>query len=267
MVTKVYVDNKSKHLITVHARYCGPLKKGEYQFKFSGANFKNCEEIIGKYEDLKGSITGFVIPHSGHIKKIICESLPYRSLEDLTEFFFNFISDHKKEIQISDIPVFKKLGYVDIEDILKKGIDELKKIMEKENIFGETNTFLKTNDNTKIEFQIVKFEKSFNPKDYLTVGTLPKIISSVLIEAMNVKTLTFNKKMVGLGAINRKLNNDYFTLSEGDVINNKSKYIFEEKNPPFNRGNIKRILDLKFKNFITVGLNFNFTFLIELDPL
>ena len=267
VVTKVYVDNKSKHLITVHARYCGPLKKGEYQFKFSGANFKNCEEIIGKYEDLKGSITGFVIPHSGHIKKIICESLAYRSLEDLAEFFFNFISDHKKEIQISDIPVFKKLGYVDIEDILKKEIDELKKIMEKENIFGETNTFLKTYDNTKIEFQIVKFEKSFNPKDYLTVGTLPKIISSVLIEAMNVKTLTFNKKMVGLGAINRNLNNDYFTLSEGDVINIKSKYIFEEKNPPFNRGNIKRILDLKFNNFITGGLNFNFTFLIELDPL
>ena len=267
VVTKVYVDNRSKHLITVHARYCGPLKKGEYQFKFSGANFKNCEEIIGKYEDLKGSITGFVMPHSGHIKKIICESLAYRSLEDLAEFVFNFISDHKKEIQISDIPVFKKVGYVDIEDILKKGIDELKKIMEKENNFGETKTFLETYDNTKFEFQIVKFEKSFNPKDYLTVGTLPKIISSVLIEAMNVKILTFNKKMVGVGSIKRNLNNDYFTLSEGDVINIKSNYTHEEKIPPFNRGNIKRIFELKFDNFITIGLNFNFTFLIELDPL
>ena len=61
--------NKRKQLIAVHARYCGVLKKGEYQFKFSGANFENCEEIIGKYEDLKGSITGFVMPHSGHLKK------------------------------------------------------------------------------------------------------------------------------------------------------------------------------------------------------
>ena len=56
--------DKRKQLITVHARYCGPIKKGEYQFKFSGANFKNCEEIIGEYEDLRGSITGFVMPHS-----------------------------------------------------------------------------------------------------------------------------------------------------------------------------------------------------------
>ena len=62
--------NKRKQLIAVHARYCGPLKKGEYQFKFSGANFVNCEEIVGKYEDFKGSITGFVMPHSGHIKKL-----------------------------------------------------------------------------------------------------------------------------------------------------------------------------------------------------
>ena len=270
VVTKEYVDKGvgGKHVIAVHARYCGPLKKGEYQFKFSGANFENCEEIIGKYEDLKGSITGFVMPHSGHIKKIICESLAYRSLEDVAEFFFNFISDHKKEMQLRDIPVLKRGGYVDIEDFLKKGTDELKKLMEKEeNLLGETKTFLETYDNAKFEFQIVKFEKSFNPKDYLTVGTLPKIISSVLIEATNVKILTFNKKMVGVGSITRDLNNDYFTLSEGDVINIKSNNIHEERIPPFNRGDIKRIFKLKFDNFITVGLNFNFTFLIELDPL
>ena len=78
---------KKPHLIAVHARYCGPLKKGEYQFKFSGANFENCEEIVGEYEDLKGSITGFVMPHSGHIKKIICESLTFRNLDDITKFF------------------------------------------------------------------------------------------------------------------------------------------------------------------------------------
>ena len=136
-VPRSFVDNivktlkekidKRKQLIAVHARYCGPLKKGEYQFKFSGVNFENCEESIGEYEDLRGSITGFVMPHSGHIKKIICESLLFTGLENIEKVFFNFISDYKKELLISDFPGLEKAGYVDIEDVLKKGIDELKK--------------------------------------------------------------------------------------------------------------------------------------------
>ena len=121
--------NKRKQLIAVHASYCGPLKKGEYQFKFNGANFENCEEIIREYEDFKGSITGFVMPHSGHIKKIICESLLYKSIEEVAEFLFNLISNHKKDLQLSDIPFITDFNfkYVDIEDFLKKGIDDLKK--------------------------------------------------------------------------------------------------------------------------------------------
>ena len=118
--------NKRKHLIAVHARYCGLLKKGEYQFKFNGSNFENCEEIIGRYEDFKGSITGFVMPHSGHIKKIIYESLVYRTLEDFAEFIFNLLSNHKKDLQLSNIPLINKFGYVDIEDFFKKGIDVFK---------------------------------------------------------------------------------------------------------------------------------------------
>ena len=258
---------KRNQLIAVHARYCGVLKKGEYQFKFSGANFENCEEIIGKYEDLKGSITGFVMPHSGHLKKIICESLTYRSLEDIVEFVFNFISDHKKEMQLNDIAFLEKAGYVDIEDVLKKGIDELKKIIEKEDDFGgENKTFLETN-NTKINFQIVKFEKSFNSKDYLTVETLPKIISSVLLERMDNKALFFKKKMVGWGVILRFSKNDYITLSEGDVINIKTNYE-DERIPLLNRDKkIDRLFKITFENFISNGLNYNFTFLIELDSL
>ena len=151
--------NKRKHLIAVHARYCGSLKKGEYQFKFNSSNFVNCEEIIGKYEDFKGSITGFVIPHSGHIKKIICETLLYRSLENIANFILDFITEHKKDVQLSDITILEKAGYVDIEDVLKKGIDELKKNLEKENVLNEGDTFLKTLDNIKSIFQIVKFEK------------------------------------------------------------------------------------------------------------
>ena len=256
---------KRKHLIAVHARYCGLLKKGEYQFKFSGANFENCEEFIGKYEDLKGSISGFIMPHSGHLKKIICENLLYRSLDDIVEFTFNFISDHKKEIQLNDIPFLEKAGYVDIEDVLKKGIDELKKIIEKEEDFaGENKTILETN-NLRIDFQIVKFEKSFNSKDYLTEETLPKIISSVLLERMEEKVLIFKKKMVGLGAISRFSKNDYITLSEGDVINIKTSYE-EERIPLLNR-DMERLFKITSENFIRKGLNYNFTFLIELDPL
>ena len=255
---------KRNQLIAVHAGYCGVLKQGEYQFKFSSANFENCEEFIGKYEDLKGSISGFIMPHSGHLKKIICESLTYRSLDDIVEFTFNFISDHKKEIQLNDIPFLEKAGYVDIEDVLKKGIDELKKIIEKEDFAGENKTILETN-NLKIDFQIVKFEKSFNSKDYLTEETLPKIISSVLLERMDEKALFFKKKMVGLGAILRFSKNDYITLSEGDVINIKTSY---EEIPLLNRDKkIDRLFKITFENFIRKGLNYNFTFLIELDPL
>ena len=259
--------NKRKQLIAVHARYCGPLKIGEYQFKFNDANFVNCKEIIGKYEDFKGSVTGFVIPHSGHIKKIICETLLYRSLENIANFILDFITEHKKDVQLSDIIFLKRAGYVDIEDVLKKGIDELKKNLEKENVLKEDDTPLEIYDNENSVFQIVKFEKSFNPKDYLTVGALPKIISSVLIENMDVKVLGFRNKTVGVGGIRRNLNNDYIPLSEGDVINIKTKYSHEDRTFIFDGSNMNKIFGLKFDNFINKVTNYNFTFLIELDPL
>ena len=43
VATKEYTD-KRIHLIVVHARYCGLLKYGEYQFKFGVDNFGKCEE-------------------------------------------------------------------------------------------------------------------------------------------------------------------------------------------------------------------------------
>ena len=260
--------NKRKQLIAVHARYCGPLKEGDFPFNFNGVNFESCRETIEEYEDLKGSITGFVIPHSGHIKKIICETLLYRSLENIANFILDFITEHKKDVQLSDITILEKIGYVDIEDVLKKGVDELKKNIEKENIFNSNKTLLDTISNVKSFFQIVKFEKSFNPKDYPTVETPPKIISSVLIENMDVKVLSFAKKSNGFGLIARDSNNnnDYIPLYEGDIINIKTRYN-GKKIPLFDGGNMGRIFSLKFENFITVGLNFNFTFLIELDPL
>ena len=277
-VPRRFVDNmikeveekieKKKHLITVHARYCGLLKKGEYHFKFNGENLENCEEIVGQYEDLKGSITGFIMPHSGHIKKIICETLIFRSYENVIEFIFNLISKHKKDLQLSDIPFVKDSGYVDIEDLLKKGIDEFKKNLNKIDEFKETKTILDFYGIGPFEFEIVKFEKSFDEEDYLgTFGKLPKIISSVLINKTETKVLQFKKKNVGVGIIIRHINKDYLPLSEGDVINIKTKYSYQESEFPLNRGDNKRFLANKYNNFITAGLNFNFTFLIELDTL
>ena len=262
--------NKRKQLIAVHARYCGTLKKGEYQFKFGGGNsLENCEEIIRQYEDLKGSIAGFVMPHSGHIKKIICEHLTFKSFEDIAEFFFNIISKHKKDLQFSDIPFLKKIGYVDIEDFLKKGVDELKKNIHKEENFNKTKTTLDLIKLSPFEFEIVKFEKSFKGEDYYYIGAsekLPKIISSVLIDKIEGKLLNFNKKNVGTGVIGRFTNKVYLPLSEGDIINIRTNLNIEEELNNLNIDN-NNFIQNKFNNFINDSFNYNFTFLIELDPL
>ena len=270
-------EKKEKQLIAVHARYCGLLKKGEYHFKFNGGNFENCEELTGNYENFKGSITGFIMPHSGHIKKIICESLFFLSSKSILSFLFDTISDNKKELSISDFPVLEKAGYVDIEDLLKKGVDEFIKKVEGDFI-KKTNTTLSTSTGKiPFEFQIVKFEKSFDLKDYPTFGLNgnprpeipPKIISTVLSEKMDIKILDFQEKKVGIGNISRFVNNDYISLSEGDVINIKSNVDFkEEVISSFIKNDKFKIFDeTKYFGYVTSGLNFNFTFLIELDPL
>ena len=83
--------NKRKHLITVSTYFCGKLIKGEYQFPFGG---NACEEA------------GFLMPHSGRIKKV--------KLEIFGKFKrYNITAD-------SDI-----LGKEFLEEI--KNIEELKK--------------------------------------------------------------------------------------------------------------------------------------------
>ena len=274
--TKDYVDyvekeikeklEKKPHLITVHARYCGPLKKDEYQFKFNGGgNFKGCDESLGKYKDFKGSITGFVIPHSGHIKKIICEGLTFKDTDSLTEFTFNYISDNEKDLVISDIYPIGKTGYTDIKDVIEKGIDELKKriIEATADLTGLEFDF----DNIgNIRFEIVKFEKSLNLKDYPTLKTQPKITSSVLVKKLKSVVLNFRDDNVAFGSIFRGVNNEYIALSEGDVINIKSMFDTTERDVHINE-NQSFIYNLKIANYIFSSASYNFTFLIELDPL
>ena len=56
VATKDYT-NKRPHLIVVSASYIGLLRKDEFQFSFGGNEAKN-------------STTGFLVPHSGRIRKV-----------------------------------------------------------------------------------------------------------------------------------------------------------------------------------------------------
>ena len=264
---KIKKLEKTKHLIAVHARYCGPLKKGEYHFKFSGGNsLENCEEIISQYEDFKGSVTGFVMPHSGYIRKIICERLVFKSYEKIAGDIFDIVSNGK-DLQYGNKPIlFSSLGYVDREDFLKKGVEEFrKKFYDLQNLrrdilnveFFKSSTF---------SFEIVKFEKSFREEGYY-IEEQPEIISSVLSDTVAGRRLTFNKKNVGVGVIGITINKVNLSLSEGDVINIKSAV--NTKDIFFTHVNNGGKNFLANNLFVSVfdNFNYNFTFLIELDPL
>ena len=58
VATKEYTDKKT-HMIVVYSNYCGLLSKGEYQLVFGG-------NIMLP----SGGECGFLMPHSGRIKKI-----------------------------------------------------------------------------------------------------------------------------------------------------------------------------------------------------
>ena len=83
---------KKKQLIAVHARYCGPLEEGDYPFKFGGNNIKNCEV---KFNELKGLISGFVMPHPGYIQKTICEGVAYINLNTAADDIINSLDEEQ----------------------------------------------------------------------------------------------------------------------------------------------------------------------------
>ena len=137
---------KRTHLITVHANYCGPLKKGDYPFKFGGNSLKNCNEIIEKHKLLKGLITGFVMPHSGYIRKTICEGLAYINLNTAADDIINSLSEN-------DINSLKL--YYRKDDFKNNFIDDLQNRV-KFSIFSN-----KPIQNEKSFFEIVKIDKKF----------------------------------------------------------------------------------------------------------
>ena len=126
-VPRLFVDNivkeleekigKLPQLITVNTSYCGPLKEGEYPFKFGGRNLEICEEVFLKdFQHMKGLSSGYVMPHSGRIKKIICEGLTFINFNQM---FDELIKSLNKE-QVNELENF--YGKYDFKNNLIKGI-------------------------------------------------------------------------------------------------------------------------------------------------
>ena len=258
--------NKRKHLIAVHAKYCGPLKSADFPFKFGGVNnVENCDEKIlkGLYQHkLKGLINGFVMPHSGRIKKIICESLTFLDENKIIDKLINkFNQNQIKELK-------RHFGKEDFKS------DLLKTILNKINFTYENK------EKKESLFRIVKFkklteeerkDKSLLEKILTGSKPLPLLQEKTIIEKFTWVEIELDKYDY-LITIMKILNNETIPLNEGDTINiqiiSNSIYYHTDLIDGF-IDDIKTIDDIFNLTVIRLlgELNFNFTFLIELDPL
>ena len=258
--------NKRKQLIAVHAKYCGPFKSGDFPFKFGGVNnVENCEEKIlkGLYKhDLKGLINGFVMPHSGRIKKIICESLTFLDENKIIDKLINKFDQN----QINELK--RHFGKEDFKS------DLLKTILNKISFTYENK------EKKESLFRIVKFkklteeerkDKSLLEKILIGSKPLPILQEKTIIEKFTWVEIELDKYDY-LITIMKILNNETIPLNEGDTINIKiisnSFYYHTDLIDGF-IDDIKTIDDIFNLTVIRLlgELNFNFTFLIELDPL
>ena len=260
---------KRKQLITVNARYCGTLEEGDYPFKFGGNTYEACENIMGSKEEIKSIISGFVMPHPGYIKKIIGEGLAFIEPNEVVNEVINLLNPNE--------------------------INELKKHFGKEDFKNDLLEKIKTNivfkerlENSEIPqytgktfFEIVKIEKNFTGEKNkfliwkYTPDTLvnSRFISNFEWLEVNISNYSLSRDIKGIRVIMKIINkgevDERFTIKkgkfkEGDVLNIRisdfKKNLFTEDN----------ILDNVLKTtviFLLGILNFNFTFLIELDPL
>ena len=263
--------NKRKQLIAVHASYCGPLKKGDYPFKFSGNNLNFCDEKIKESELFKPLISGFVMPHSGYIQKIICEGLAYINLKTLTEDIIN------------------SLGKDDIDKLkLHYKKDDFKNDFKYDLIFKLNFNILPDNPikDKKSFFKIIKTKKNFvdieDKKIFLTGDFLKDlakthfrlyenqkaIINNVLIEKFElIQTIASKDKTPEIHEVKLIMeisSNEVIRLENGENLNIQ---ISDFQDDLFLK---EEILNDILKPAVMVlfsKLNFNFTFLIELDPL
>ena len=270
--TKDYVDyvekeikekiEKKKQIIAVHANYCGPLEEGDYPFKFGGDSLENCEIKISK--EIKGLISGFVMPHPGYIKKTICEGVAYINLNTAADDIINSLSEND--------------------------INKLKLHYKKEDFKNDFSNYLKyqigfsvysdepRHDKKNSFFEIIKIDKkyyntlpagSYTPDEYERLKNLPRVIKTVLIQKFILIQVEVSREETQeiheVRLVMQISSNDKVRLEEGETLNirisNFPDDLFTDN---------YHILKDVFKPAVMVlfsKLNFNFTFLIELDPL
>ena len=233
--------NKRKQLITVNTSYCGPLKEGKYPFKFGGVNILNCEQEMTKTLVFRRGLPfGFVMPHSGRIKKIIFECLTY--IENVNKIVDELDKVLNKE-QIEKLEdYYGKFNFK--EELLK----DIKKV--RFTTFGNIKK-------GKTYFKIVKIRKQKRILDYdkIEISIRDYDIVEEFENIELVKSNYWNK----IDTFSKSTNHDIIPLDEGDTINICVRDIFSND----------ILVDILKKDVIRLfgETNFNFTFLIELDPL
>ena len=261
-VPRSFVDNmieeleekikKRTHLITVQARYCGLLKEEDYPFKFSGG-FENCEDENEFNNVFKSLMHGFVMPHSGRIKKIICEGLT--KIE--TDKMINNLIKSLEEKHINELK--KHFGKEDFKnDLIEKFKNTVDFTTHKDEQLKKGKHF----------FEIIKIRKRFylegSSSSLLSRFFKSPTIRDVLIEKFEWVEIERFRTSETIQVITKILNRDNAPLDEGDTINIK---IVDFTTDLFSEDDI---LDNILKPVVIQlfsKINFNFTFLIELDPL
>ena len=267
-ITKEIKEKQIKQIIAVHARYCGPLKKGDYPFKFGGNSLENCEIKINK--EIKGLISGFVMPHPGYIKKTICEGVAYINLNTAADDIINSLSEN----DINKLKLYYKKEDLRKEDFKTKFSNELKHIFR----FNEYSDNL-IHEKKNSFFEIIKIEKkyqnflplgSYKPDEFERLQNLPRVIKTVLIQKFNLIQVEVSreeiKEIYEVRLVMQISNNDKVRLEEGETLNIRISNFPDDDlflggfSTPHNV--YKPAVMVLFSK-----LNFNFTFLIELDPL
>ena len=231
--------NKRPYLIAVHARYCGKLVFGEYPFNFGGNSLESCAKLLDITPENKSLLSGFVMPHSGRIKKIICDGLTYLDKDKLI--------DSLKEYQIENLK--KRFGKEDFKDDL---FEKIRSTINLEKTSGSSF------------FSIKKIKKNFKKEKYSTTIT-ETLISQFEWKEKEIER--FDKSEITIMIRFLNIENKSFDLEEGDTINIEvlflPNYYFA---PRVTNEEFDNVL-IEIMTYIFGNINFNFTFLIELDPL
>ena len=186
------------------------------------------------------------MPHSGHIKKIIFECLTYIDFDQL----FDKLDKVLNKEQIKELEnYYGKWNFKEelLKDIKKVNFSTYKDI-KKGDPLPKGKTF----------FKIEKFEKIED--NFVNDSSDGKIRNYYIVEEFENVEFTKSNYWNRMDTFTKFTNYDIIPLKEGDTINIRVSDLFS-------RDGI--LVDILKKDVIRLFgiLTFNFTFLIELDPL